>query len=49
MSIQKTAVALSNADGGEFVVGVADEADEPHRSHVVEAELTMSRALNRFR
>lgn len=28
-SIQKIAVALANADGGEFVVGIADEADEP--------------------
>jgi len=28
-SIQKIAVALSNADGGEFVVGIADSKDEP--------------------
>jgi ATP-dependent DNA helicase RecG len=28
-TVQKIAVAFSNADGGEFVVGIADEADEP--------------------
>ena len=28
-TIQKIAVALANADGGEFVVGIADVADEP--------------------
>jgi ATP-dependent DNA helicase RecG len=27
--IQKIAVAFANADGGEFVVGLADSADEP--------------------
>lgn len=27
--IQKIAVAFANADGGEFLIGVADEADEP--------------------
>jgi ATP-dependent DNA helicase RecG len=28
-TVQKIAVAFSNADGGEFVIGIADEADEP--------------------
>lgn len=28
-SVQKIAVALANADGGEFLVGIADEKDEP--------------------
>jgi ATP-dependent DNA helicase RecG len=28
-TIQKIAVAFANADGGEFVVGIADEANEP--------------------
>lgn len=28
-TVQKIAVAFSNADGGEFVVGIADENDEP--------------------
>ncbi len=27
--VQKIAVAFSNADGGEFVVGIADDKDEP--------------------
>jgi ATP-dependent DNA helicase RecG len=28
-TVQKIAVALANSDGGEFVVGIADELDEP--------------------
>jgi ATP-dependent DNA helicase RecG len=28
-TVQKIAVAFSNADGGEFVVGISDAADEP--------------------
>ncbi len=28
-TIQKIAVALANADGGEFMVGIADDDDEP--------------------
>jgi ATP-dependent DNA helicase RecG len=28
-TVQKIAVALGNADGGEFVVGIADHEDEP--------------------
>ncbi len=28
-TIQKIAVALANSDGGEFVVGIADDEDEP--------------------
>ena len=28
--IQKIAVAFANADGGEFVVGIADDEDEPN-------------------
>lgn len=28
-TIQKVAVAFANADGGEFVVGIADDEDEP--------------------
>ena len=28
-TIQKVAVALANADGGEFAVGIADDEDEP--------------------
>src|SRR5579864_953 len=28
-TVQKIAVALANSDGGEFVVGIADAADEP--------------------
>lgn len=27
--IQKIAVAFANSDGGEFVVGIADDSDEP--------------------
>lgn len=29
INVQKIAVALANADGGEFLVGIADEKDEP--------------------
>jgi ATP-dependent DNA helicase RecG len=27
--VQKIAVALANADGGEFLIGVSDDKDEP--------------------
>lgn len=27
--VQKIAVAFANADGGEFIIGIADESDEP--------------------
>src|SRR5690606_30960437 len=27
--VQKIAVAFANADGGEFIIGIADEKDEP--------------------
>ncbi|MDY0147133.1 MAG: ATP-binding protein [Halothiobacillus sp.] len=30
--IQKVAVAFANADGGEFVIGIADDKDEPEPS-----------------
>jgi len=31
-TIQKIAVALANGDGGEFVIGIADDEDEPRPS-----------------
>src|SRR5689334_17239210 len=30
--VQKIAVAFANADGGEFVIGIADDNDEPDPS-----------------
>jgi len=29
MTVQKLAVAFANADGGEFVIGIADDEEEP--------------------
>jgi ATP-dependent DNA helicase RecG len=29
-TVQKIAVALANADGGEFAIGIADDEDEPN-------------------
>jgi ATP-dependent DNA helicase RecG len=30
--VQKIAVAFANADGGEFIIGIADDSDEPDPS-----------------
>jgi ATP-dependent DNA helicase RecG len=32
VKVQKIAVALANADGGEFIIGIADEKEEPDPS-----------------